>query len=180
MSVYKIKQVRVKAFQTIFDIAIQEYQNAEAVFAIMMANLDKISSITQDLIPGDILIVWPGELIEDVARNEESLKAAAIKLHDMLDARQVMITLSELGVFMSCRTNGTETSFILPAHVRAIADVSGAGDTVISVASLLLALGRPYEEVAWFANLAGGLVCEEVGVVPVNPEKLLNEALQLL
>jgi len=112
-------------------------------------------------------------------RNEESLKAAAIKLHDMLDARQVMITLSELGVFMSCRINGTETSFILPAHVRAIADVSGAGDTVVSVAALCVALNVPPEKTAWLANLAGGLVCEQVGVVPVDRTKLIREAISL-
>lgn len=73
MSVYKIKQVRVKAFQSLFDIAIQEYQNAEGVFAIMMANLDRISSITQDLIPGEMLNIWPGELLEEVVNTEESL-----------------------------------------------------------------------------------------------------------
>ncbi|HPT14130.1 MAG TPA: bifunctional ADP-heptose synthase [Bacteroidales bacterium] len=112
-------------------------------------------------------------------RNEESLKTAAIKLHDMLDARQVMITLSELGVFMSCRTNGTETSFILPAHVRAIADVSGAGDTVVSVAALCTALGVSPEKTAWLSNLAGGLVCEQVGVVPVDRNKLIREAQSL-
>lgn len=112
-------------------------------------------------------------------RKEESLKAAAIKLHDMLDARQVMITLSEFGVFMSCRTNGTETSFILPAHVRAIADVSGAGDTVVSVAALCTALGVSPEKTAWLSNLAGGLVCEQVGVVPVDKDELIREAQSL-
>lgn len=112
-------------------------------------------------------------------RSEESLKAAAVRLHDMLDAKQVMITLSELGVFMSCRNGNTETSFILPAYVRAIADVSGAGDTVVSVAALCTALGIAPEKTAWLSNLAGGLVCEQVGVVPVDKNKLIREAQSL-
>jgi len=109
-------------------------------------------------------------------RDESSLKQAATMLHDILDARQVMITLSESGVFMSARNNGTFSSVILPAHVRAIADVSGAGDTVVSVAALCTALSVEPDTTAWIANLAGGLVCEQVGVVPVDKQKLLAEA----
>lgn len=110
------------------------------------------------------------------SRDESSLKQAATMLHDILDARQVMITLSESGVFMSARNNGTFSSVILPAHVRAIADVSGAGDTVVSVAALCTALSVEPDATAWIANLAGGLVCEQVGVVPVDKQKLLAEA----
>ena len=88
----------------------------------------------------------------------------------------IMVTLSEAGVFFS--NNGT--SKIIPAHVRNISDVSGAGDTVISVAALCLALGMSAEFISALANLAGGLVCEKVGVVPVDKQQLLEEASQLL
>ena len=67
----------------------------------------------------------------------------------------------------------------IPAHVRNISDVSGAGDTVISVASLCLALNTNRTLMASLANLAGGLVCEEVGVVPINKERLLEESKKL-
>jgi bifunctional ADP-heptose synthase (sugar kinase/adenylyltransferase) len=63
--------------------------------------------------------------------------------------------------------------------LRNISDVSGAGDTVISVASLCLAAGYPMETIAELSNLAGGLVCEQVGVVPVDREKLREEAATL-
>jgi len=63
----------VKAFQSLFDIAIQEYGTAEGAFTVMMANLDKITSITQDLTPGDTLKIWPVQVLEDVVKNEESL-----------------------------------------------------------------------------------------------------------
>jgi bifunctional ADP-heptose synthase (sugar kinase/adenylyltransferase) len=62
--------------------------------------------------------------------------------------------------------------------VRNIADVSGAGDTVISVATLCLISGLDPRTSAAIANLAGGLVCEEVGVVPIQKDLLLKEALR--
>ena len=82
-----------------------------------------------------------------------------------------MITLSELGVFFST----SEGYYHLPAEIRDVSDVSGAGDTVISVAGLSLASGLDGESIAAVSNLAGGLVCEKVGVVPVDKQELLGE-----
>jgi D-glycero-beta-D-manno-heptose-7-phosphate kinase len=62
-----------------------------------------------------------------------------------------------------------------PAHVRKIVDVSGAGDSVIAVASLALASGASKDEIAQLSNLAGGLVCERVGVVPITRDMLYKE-----
>ncbi|MCW3070954.1 MAG: ADP-heptose synthase, bifunctional sugar kinase/adenylyltransferase [Bacteroidetes bacterium] len=86
-----------------------------------------------------------------------------------------LITLSEKGVYI----NDKKIKTLIPAHVRDITDVSGAGDTVVSIAALCVALKLPAETVAVLANLAGGLVCEKVGVVPVNKKELLEEALKL-
>ena len=93
----------------------------------------------------------------------------------------VMATLSEAGVFISINgnTNQPET-YLIPAHRRSIADVSGAGDTVISVATLCLALNMTPCDMAALSNLAGGLVCEFVGVAPVNKKRLFEEATLLL
>jgi bifunctional ADP-heptose synthase (sugar kinase/adenylyltransferase) len=68
----------------------------------------------------------------------------------------------------------------LPAHIRQIADVSGAGDTVISIAACCVALGLPPKTIAAISNLGGGLVCELVGVVPIDKELLRTEALSLV
>lgn len=87
----------------------------------------------------------------------------------------ILLTLSELGVYINSRS----FKQIIPAHVRKIADVSGAGDTVISVAALCLALEADPILTAALANLSGGLVCEQVGVVPINKNLLLEEALDL-
>jgi rfaE bifunctional protein kinase chain/domain len=104
------------------------------------------------------------------------LDEAISKLKDELDAEMVLNTLSEKGVFIKTN-NHSET---IPAHYRNIADVSGAGDTVISIAALCLALGMEAADMAAIANLAGGLVCEEVGVVPIDKYKLQDEVIRLL
>lgn len=87
----------------------------------------------------------------------------------------ILLTLSEKGICTNSRT----VKEIIPAHYRNIADVSGAGDTVISVAALCLALEANPILMASLANLAGGLVCEQVGVVPLDKDQLLKEALNL-
>ncbi len=104
--------------------------------------------------------------------NLELLRGAVRMMEARLANKASLITLSEHGIF--AHRAGEET--ILPAHRRTIADVSGAGDTVIAVASLCLALGLKLPQIAAYANLAGGLVCEHVGVVPVDPGDLMAEA----
>jgi rfaE bifunctional protein kinase chain/domain len=112
--------------------------------------------------------------------DRESLMQAAQLLRNRLNCDYVMTTMSEHGVMISMKDKAEEKNIFIPAHMRSVADVSGAGDTVISVASLCLALNRAPSEIAYIANLAGGLVCEEAGVVPVNKDKLLKEILALL
>lgn len=87
----------------------------------------------------------------------------------------VLLTLSELGVLLVDDKNEK----LIPAHIRNIADVSGAGDTVIGVAALCLAAKTNAVRMATLANLAGGLVCEKVGVVPVEKDQLITEAANL-
>ncbi|MCC6838892.1 MAG: D-glycero-beta-D-manno-heptose-7-phosphate kinase [Flavobacteriales bacterium] len=103
------------------------------------------------------------------------LRGAVRMLEARLANKASLITLSEHGIYAHRNTEET----VLPAHRRNITDVSGAGDTVIAVASLCLALGLPLPLIAAWANLAGGLVCEHVGVVPVDPAALLAEAQRL-
>lgn len=81
------------------------------------------------------------------------------------------VTLSEHGVYIK---RGPDDLHV-PAHLRNIADVSGAGDTVISVATLCLASGCSIETIAELSNLAGGLVCEKSGVVTIEPQQLIEE-----
>lgn len=98
------------------------------------------------------------------------------ELHHLLHHQISLITLSEKGVFYQQENQ----SAIVPSHIRSIADVSGAGDTVIAVAALVYAATKNVHLMAEIANIAGGLVCEEVGTVAINKTKLLHECELLL
>lgn len=112
------------------------------------------------------------EISKDDTKNV--LKAVG-DLRKKLNAKFVMTTLSDAGVVIS----DGENYFSMPAQKREIADVSGAGDTVISVAAVCLASGLSAFECAAISNIAGGLVCEKVGVIPVEKTLLLDECINL-
>lgn len=116
-----------------------------------------------------------GLKIELESGNQKQLEEAVKMLKEKLSVEGVMATLSEHGVYI----NYQGESIKLPAHPREIADVSGAGDTVVSIASLCAALQLPPKMIAELSNLGGGLVCQHVGVVPINKDELLTEALAL-
>jgi D-glycero-beta-D-manno-heptose-7-phosphate kinase len=113
-------------------------------------------------------------LLEEV--NGETLTLIHEKLRAELNHRISFITLSEKGVFYE---DGKE-SCMVPSHIRNVADVSGAGDTVIAVATLVYALTRNTKLMAEIANLAGGMVCETVGTVAIDKSRLLRECQRLL
>ena len=116
-----------------------------------------------------------GLKIDIDARNTHDIAEAVDQLQEQLGAHHVMVTLSERGVYISAPAGKK----LIPAHIRDIADVSGAGDTVIATTAVCLASGLDAFTTAAIANLAGGLVCEHVGVVPINKRQLLAEALRL-
>lgn len=108
-------------------------------------------------------------------RSQASLLAAHQKLQSALHHEMSLITLSESGIFAANKNSALHLS----AHHRNITDVSGAGDTVIAVATLCMAAGCDMETIASWSNLAGGLACEYVGVMPVQRDRLLNEVIKL-
>src|SRR5690606_20487467 len=124
-----------------------------------------------DLFKPNLKELREGSKIDVEAGDIASIRKAVEFLEEKLGHKASMITLSEHG--MCVRENGNE--HIIPAHIRKIADVSGAGDTVIAVAALALAIGKNARDIAELSNLAGGLVCEEVGVVPIDPQRLKDE-----
>jgi rfaE bifunctional protein kinase chain/domain len=106
----------------------------------------------------------------------EALRSMHLLLQEKLKHRISLITLSEKGVFYQQENDAA----IIPTHIRSIADVSGAGDTVIAVAALVYAATSDTKLMAEMANIAGGLVCEEVGTVAINKDDLLEECKKLL
>lgn len=118
----------------------------------------------------DALNLLPAEIDHTLLQSIHS------ELHHLLHHRISLITLSEKGVFYQ-----DEKEFaLIPSHLRNIADVSGAGDTVIAVAALVYAAAKDVRLMAEIANIAGGLVCEEVGTVAIDRLKLLQECELLL
>ena len=108
--------------------------------------------------------------------NNSLLSKIHLELKNVLDHKISFITLSDKGVFY--QVDGSAS--IIPSHLRNIADVSGAGDTVIAVAALVYTATQNVHLMAEIANIAGGLVCEEVGTVAIDKIKLQRECELLL
>ena len=110
----------------------------------------------------------------DVKKHEiKKISEAVISYQSEQEIDIHLVTLSEQGILTS-----RDGSYVhIPAVVRDIADVSGAGDTVISVAALCLVAGLEAPEIGAISNLAGGQVCEKAGVVPVDADRLLEECM---
>ncbi|MFM9839232.1 MAG: bifunctional heptose 7-phosphate kinase/heptose 1-phosphate adenyltransferase [Cyclobacteriaceae bacterium] len=115
-----------------------------------------------------------GLKMEVEAGDQVQVEKAVESLKTKLQAEGVMLTLSEYGVYIDFENQKEK----IPAHQREIADVSGAGDTVVSIAALCAALKLSPLLIASLSNLGGGLVCQHVGVVPIDKVELLREALK--
>ncbi|MDH3649797.1 MAG: bifunctional ADP-heptose synthase [Saprospiraceae bacterium] len=97
---------------------------------------------------------------------EESLAEATNYVREQLDCALVLVTLSDEGIFV----NDGKIQLQLPAHERVVRDVCGAGDSVISVATLTYVAGYSSEEIAYWSNLGGSIICEYPGVVPLSAD----------
>ena len=106
-----------------------------------------------------------------ISIEKPSLRKAAHAIRTQLGNTYTLITLSDKGLYIDEATDGT----IINTKARQIADVCGAGDTVISIATLGIAMGLDIKQIAILSNLAGGQVCEKVGVVAVDKEQLEKE-----
>lgn len=105
-------------------------------------------------------------------QDQESVLSAGKQLREALAVEKALITMASKGM----QYLDDDLAHLEPAQVRSISDVSGAGDTVVSIASLCEALGLPPKFMVALANLGGGQVCEYLGVVPVDRQRLLREA----
>jgi rfaE bifunctional protein kinase chain/domain len=155
-----IKSANKKRISTIVDPKKQNF-NSYKNCTIFKPNLAEIKA---------------GMNIDFNAENVSEIENASTELRTSLNAKGVLLTLSERGICINSADGFKHT----PAFKRDIIDVSGAGDTVIAVASLCLSSGIKYTDLSVLSALAGGIVCEEVGVMPINKEKLLSEAIKII
>ncbi len=102
---------------------------------------------------------------------DDDISKAGKELLNLLNAKYILLTLGEKGIALFEKG---KDEIRIPTKARKVADVSGAGDTVISTITYALASGATIKEAAYFSNYAAGIVCEEVGIAPVEKEKLFN------
>ncbi len=101
----------------------------------------------------------------------EDISTAGTKILERLNSEYVLLTLGEGGIAVFERGKKERR---MPTKARKVADVSGAGDTVISTLTMALAAGADIIEASYLANYAGGIVCEEIGIVPIELDKLFS------
>lgn len=124
-----------------------------------------------DLFKPNLKELKEGLKIDFNADNLEDVKKVVAEAKKTLGVNGIFLTLSERGVFIDFQNEVHH----IAAHLRSITDVSGAGDTVVSIAAICLGLKLSPKAIAELSNLGGGLVCEYVGVVPIEKEKLRAE-----
>ena len=118
-----------------------------------------------------------GDIIgHEIHNGDKEVLEAGKKVLEQYGIGSLLVTCSEKGMTLLRKDSHVH----IPTDAIEVYDVSGAGDTVISTAAICLALGMEPIDIAFLSNLAGGLVCEEVGVVPVNKEKLFAETMARL
>lgn len=108
--------------------------------------------------------------------DEDSVKKAGRMLIDKLNCEYLVLTRGEKGMMLFDKEKGKTVVLNIPTNARKVADVSGAGDTVISTIAVMLAGGADIIDAVAAANQAAGIVCEEVGIIPISKDALLNSA----
>lgn len=124
-----------------------------------------------DLFKPNLRELCDGLGLSSVPQSQNELSAAASKLRESTGAKAILVTLSERGIYYGSALE----DFLFPAVQRRIADVSGAGDTVIATATLAAVSQFDARSLCWLANLAGGRVCESPGVVPISIDDLSEQ-----
>lgn len=105
---------------------------------------------------------------------EESVNQAGRILIDKLNCEYLVLTRGEKGMMLFDKEKNKTVVLNIPTIARKVADVSGAGDTVISTIAVMLAGGTSIVEAVMLANQAAGIVCEEVGIIPIYKQALID------
>lgn len=112
-----------------------------------------------------------GDILGMKIITDEDISFAGSKILERLEARYVLLTLGEGGIAVFEKDKPVRR---MSTKARKVADVSGAGDTVISTLTMALAAEANIIEASYLANFAGGIVCGEIGIVPIELDKLFD------
>jgi rfaE bifunctional protein kinase chain/domain len=108
------------------------------------------------------------------AKTHDEINDFARELSGRIKCENIVLTLGENGMRIFEKKNGKIKLSSIDTHARKVADVSGAGDTVISTIAVCLSGGASLKDAVIIANVAAGLVVEEVGIVPIFRDDLLK------
>lgn len=108
-------------------------------------------------------------------KTDDDISFAGNTLLKKLNAKNILLTLGEGGIAVFVKGKPEKR---MSTKARKVADVSGAGDTVISTLTMALAAGANIYEASYLANYAGGIVCEEVGIIPIEIDKLFDTVIR--
>ena len=108
-------------------------------------------------------------------RSEEEILSAGKNLLEKLNSKYILLTLGEGGLAVFSKEEKIRR---MPTKARKVADVSGAGDTVISTLTLAMSAGADIYEACYLSNYAAGIVCGEVGIVPIEKDVLFDTILK--
>ncbi len=112
-----------------------------------------------------------------IPKTSEELDKISEELIERIKCDNLVLTLGELGLRLYEKNGEEIIKDSIKTRARNVADVSGAGDTVISTLAVCIACGASIKDAVTIANFAAGLVVEEVGIVPVDREKLIQQIL---
>ncbi len=115
-----------------------------------------------------------GDVLGMKLDGEKSANEAGRKMIDKLNCEYLVLTRGEKGMMLFDKEKGKTVILNIPTIARRVADVSGAGDTVISTIAVMLAGGASIIEAVMLANQAAGIVCEEVGIIPIYKQALID------
>lgn len=102
---------------------------------------------------------------------EDDIKNNALEIIKKYNINNIMITRSEKGISLVCKD---ETKQDFPALAKEVSDVSGAGDTVVAMSALLLALNYDYSDICKIANVAASIVVSKFGTATVSINELMS------
>jgi D-glycero-beta-D-manno-heptose-7-phosphate kinase len=107
-------------------------------------------------------------------KTESDLVKICGELFNKMRCFNLVLTLGEHGMKVFSKSDGKFKIHSVSTRARNVSDVSGAGDTVISTLAVTLAGGAKIIEAVEIANIAAGIVVEEVGIVPIEKNILMK------
>lgn len=132
-----------------------------------------VTLLTPNLAEAEVLSGFPHQPSKSAGRDDARLEEMAQAILKGTDAEHAIVTCGEWG--MVSVSKGAPALNRIPTFARDVFDVTGAGDTVVAVLSMMMVLGHPLSRCMQVANAAAGIVVGHIGAAAVTPKELKEE-----